>query len=329
MNGRENKIVKKYCLSIITGLTASFFFLLSSAAANPCQEGQDILGLALHPTKQADDLGLSIAEIIPLTPGSQAGLRKGDVLEQVNSWPIRNCKSYRKAIRDAQKKQKAVLFLVSRKGKRQPIFFEPEIWQRIEEKREEQQAVASLQSMLSAPLPEEIKKKTGKVGDLALATLRGLETMTSLPSLLPVYEKGVREARIQLRSLDRGSQGEAEKRVVAGAKVLFAYYETARAIRQYKSDYLSRKRSDLRKERAASFTSETMPYFYDSPVTGWVDKYPFLRASIKDSPDKLGFDFIERPGGWDPDKAVRLLWQRAKSETNKFAQWINGQASTK
>ena len=117
--------MKKYCLSIITGLAASFFFLPSSATANPCQEGQDILGLALHPTKHADDLGLSIAEIIPLTPGSQAGLRKGDVLEQVNSWPIRNCKTYRKAIRDAQKKQKAVLFLVSRKGKRQPIFFEP------------------------------------------------------------------------------------------------------------------------------------------------------------------------------------------------------------
>ena len=321
--------MKKYCLSIITGLTASLFLLPSSAAANPCRESQDILGLALHPTKQADDLGLSISEIIPLTPGSQAGLRKGDVLEQVNSWPIRDCKSYRKAIRDAQKKQKAVLFLVSRKGKRQPIFFEPEIWRRAEEKRVEKQAVASLQSMLSAPLPEEVKKKTGKVGDQALATLRGLETITSRPSPLPVYERGVREAKIQIRSLDRHSQGEAEKRVVAGARVLLRYYETARAIRQYKRDYLSRKRKDLRKERAASFTSETMPYFYDSPVTGWVEKYPFLRASIKDSPDKLGFDFIERPGGWDPDKAVRLLWRQARNETNKFAQWINGQASTK
>ena len=321
--------MKKCYLSIITGLTASFFLFPSSAAANPCQEGQEILGLALHSTKQADDPGLSIAEIIPLTPGSQAGLRKGDVLEQVNSWPIRDCKSYRKAIRDAQKKQKAVLFLVSRKGKRQPVFFEPEIWRRAEEKREEKQAVASLQSMLSAPLPEEIQEKTGKVGDQALATLRGLETMAILQNPLPVYERGVRKARTQIRSLDRRSQGEAEKRVVAGAKVLFGYYETARAIRQYKHDYVSRKRKDLRKERAASFTSETIPYFYDSPVTGWVDRYPFLRASIKDSPDKLGFDFIERPGGWDPDKAVRLLWQRARNETNKFAQWINGQASTK
>jgi len=142
--------------------------------------------------------------------------------------------------------------------------------------------------------------------------------------------KGASEKqKIQIRSLDRHSQGEAEKRVVAGARVLLRYYETARAIRQYKHDYLSRKRKDLRKERAASFTSETMPYFYDSPVTGWVEKYPFLRASIKDSPDKLGFDFIERPGGWDPDKAVRLLWRQARNETNKFAQWINGQASTK
>ncbi|MCY4386649.1 MAG: PDZ domain-containing protein [Desulfurellaceae bacterium] len=314
---------------IVTVVTVSFFFQPSPAAANPCQEAHEYLGLTLHPTRQEDASGLPIAEITQLTPGSRVGLRKGDVLEQVNSWPIQDCKSYRNAVRDAQKKQKAVLLLVARKGKRRPIFFEPEIWQRIEEKKEEKQAVASLQTMLTAPLPEGVQARTGAIGDQALATLRGLETLAVLSGSLPVYEKSVREARNRIRTLNRQSQGEAEKRVVAGARVLFGYYETAQAIRQYKHDYLSSERKDIRQGRAASFRSETVPYFYDSPVTAWVDRYPFLRSSIKDSPDKLGFDFIERPGSWDPDRAVQLLWRQARNETDKFAQWMNGQANAR
>ncbi len=314
---------------IVTVVTVSFFFQPSPSAANPCQEAHEYLGLTLHPTRQEDASGLPIAEITQLTPGSRVGLRKGDVLEQVNSWPIQDCKSYRNAVRDAQKKQKAVLLLVARKGKRRPIFFEPEIWQRIEEKKEEKQAVASLQTMLTAPLPEGVQARTGAIGDQALATLRGLETLAVLSGSLPVYEKNVREARNRIRTLNRQSQGEAEKRVVAGARVLFGYYETAQAIRQYKHDYLSSERKDIRQGRAASFRSETVPYFYDSPVTAWVDRYPFLRSSIKDSPDKLGFDFIERPGSWDPDRAVQLLWRQARNETDKFAQWMNGQANAR
>ena len=316
-------------LFIIVVITTSFLFPLSSALANPCQEGQEYLGLTLNPRQQKDQSGLPIADITQLTPGSRVGLREGDVLEQVNSWTIQNCKNYQRAIRDAQKKKKAILLLVSRKGKRRPIFFEPEIWQRIEEKKEEKQAVASLQTMLTAPLPEGVQKSTEAIGDQALATLRELETLAVPSGPFPVYEKGVRDARNRIRVLSRQSQGEAEKRVVAGARVLFGYYETARAIRQYKLDYLSKDRKDIRQGRAESFSSEIVPYFYNSPVTEWVDKYPFLRSSIKDSPDKLGFDFIERPGRWNPDRAVQLLWQQARNETDKFAQWINGRASSK
>ena len=314
---------------IVTAAIMSFFFQPLPAAANPCQEAQEYLGLTLHPSRQAEAPGLPIAEITQLTPGSRVGLRKGDILEQVNSWPIQDCQSYRNAVRDAQKKQKAVLLLVARKGKRRPIFFEPEIWQQIEEKKEEKQAVASLQTMLTAPLPEGVQTRTEAIGDQALATLRGLETLAVLSGPLPVYEKGVREARNRIRTLSRQSQGEAEKRVVAGARVLFGYYETARAIRQYKHAYLNTERKDIRQARAASFRSEAVPYFYDSPVTAWVDRYPFLRSSIKDSPDKLGFDFIERPGSWDPDRAVQLLWRQARNETDKFAQWMNGQANAR
>ena len=243
--------MKYSAIVIVVVVALSFFIAPPSAGANPCQEAQEYLGLSLHPTPQENASGLPIAEITQLTPGSRVGLRTGDVLEQVNSWPIQNCKNYRNAVRDARKKQKAVLLLVSRKGKRRPIFFEPEIWQRIEEKKEEKQAVANLQTMLTAPLPERVQAKTAAIGDQALATLRGLETLAVLSRPLPVYEKGVRAARNRIRTLSRQSQGEAEKRVVAGARVLFGYYETARAIRQYKHAHISSERKDIRQGRAA------------------------------------------------------------------------------
>lgn len=296
-----------------------------SASANPCQEGLEYLGVSLAPSKRHEGPGLAIAEIVQLTPGSRVGLRAGDILEQVNSWPIQDCESYRKAVRDAQEKQKAVLVLISRKGTRRPIFFEPEIWHRVEQQKEEQQAIASLTAVLDAPLPETVQVKTEGIGKEALAALRDLEMLVDAARPLLVYERGVREARHRIRALNRQSQDEAEKRVMAGARVVFGYYETARAIRQYKHDYVGNERKDMRQGRADSYSSESVPYFYDSPVTRWVDKYPFLRSSITDTPNKLGFDFIEQPGRWNPDKAVKLLWQRARSETDKFARWVNGQ----
>lgn len=297
----------------------------AAAADDPCRAGQEYLGLSLAPTNQHDEPGLPIAEIAQLTAGSKVGLRPGDVLEQVNSWPIRDCENYGRAVRDARQKQKAVLVLISRNGKRRPIFFEPEIWQRVDERKEEKQAVASLTTVLEAPLPAAERGDSAAIGERALAALRTLETLVDGARPLPMYERGLRDARRRLRALQRQSRDDVEKRVMAGARVVFGYYETARAIRQYKHDYVGTARKDVRRGRAESYASASVPFFYDSPVTAWMDRYPFLRPSITDTPTKLGFDFVEQPGRWNPDHAVTLLWQRARSETDKFARWVNGQ----
>ncbi len=320
--GNKNMTARNCTLGFI--LVFGLLCLTNRADANSCEEGHAYLGLKLDPEKQKGQDGLAISEITQLTPGSRVGLKKGDIVEQINSWTVQDCNNYSKAIRDAETKKKAILLLVSRKGKRRPVFFEPEIWQRMQEKKEEKQAVSNLRAMLTAPLPKKIQKSTEAIGDQALATLRELEPLALLTNPLPKYEKGVVLARNRLRVLSRQSQGEAEKRVVAGARALFGYYEAARAIRQYKLDYIEKERKDIRQARAQSFVSETVPYFYNSPVTAWVDKYPFLRSSITDSPDKLGFDFIEKPGAWNPDRAVQLLWQQAKGQTNRFSGWIKG-----
>lgn len=323
--GRKTIIDMKPASLIASFLLAACCAGPAAAADDPCRAGLEYLGLSLVPTKQHDGPGLPIAEIAQLTAGSKVGLRPGDILEQVNSWPIRDCENYDKAVRDARQKQKAVLVLVSRKGKRRPIFFEPEIWQRIDERKEEKQAVASLTTVLEAPLPVAKRGETEAIGAQALAALRDLESLIDAARPLPMYERGLRDARRRIRALQRQSRSDVEKRVMAGTRVVFGYYETARAIRQYKHDYVSSDRKDVRRGRADSYASASVPFFYDSPVTAWMDKYPFLRPSITDTPTKLGFDFVEQPGRWNPDHAVALLWQRARSETDKFARWVNGQ----
>jgi hypothetical protein len=314
------RIVTPFFISLLLSWSSLKVVL---AAENACQEGQDVLGLAVTPlTKQKTEetLGLVVTDIVPLSQGARLGLQKGDVLEQVNSWRARDCQSFSRAVQDARSEQKAVLLLVSRKGRRQTLAFEPEVWVKKEQEKKEQEAVVTLQTMLSAPLPSDVKTKVGNTGEQAVALLREIETVAVPTNKPKTYEQGVTNTAAQLRTLDQASQGEAEKRIVAGAKVIFGYYLAAREIRQYKQDYVEEERKDLRKGRAAAFKSSSVPYFLKSPVPGWVDRYPFLRTTVSESPqmDRI----LERPGRWDPDQAVILLWQKAKEETEQFARWL-------
>ena len=299
----------------------------SFAADQACQEEQELLGLSVAPLgKQSADAppsGLIIADILPLSQGARIGLRKGDIIEQINSWRAQSCNHYSHAVQDAHKDQKAILLLVSRKGSRQTLAFGPEIWIQQEQEKQEKQAVETLQTMLAAPLPTDLKAKVGDTGGQALSILRDVDAATAEQSKPDAYEEAVSTAQTRLRALDQASQGEAEKRIVAGAKVLLAYYLTARDIRQYKQDFVKDQRKDLRKGRAAAFQSPDLPYFLASPVPQWIDRYPFLRASVSETPQVI--NFLETPGHWDPDKAVDLLWQHAKAETDRFAQWLQGQ----
>ncbi|MGE0681621.1 MAG: hypothetical protein AB7P69_12090 [Candidatus Binatia bacterium] len=308
----------------VCGAAISMFWMSVGAhvlfADDPCQEAQDILGLSVSLAAKQEGGGLVVSEIAPLSLGARLGLLKGDIVEQINSWQARDCQSYSRAVQDARGDNKAVLLLIKRKGKRQTLAFEPEIWARKEEEKKEKEAVASLQTMLEAPLPADVRGKTDETGAQALLVLRKLAAVAVLDGKANAYEKGVTRTTIQLLELDQASQGEAEKRVVAGAKVLLGYYLTAQEIRQYKQEFVSESRKDLRKGRAATFVSSNVPYFLKSPVPGWVNKYSFLQAAVKDSPTML--DFLEQPGHWDPDKAVELLWDKAKEETENFAKWL-------
>jgi hypothetical protein len=309
---------------VVSGLLAA----TAMAADTACQEAQEILGLSLLPVakqKAGAVPGLVISEIAPLSEGARIGLLKGDVLEQVNSWQARSCQSYSRAVQDARHEHKALLLLVTRQGRRHTLAFEPEIWLRKEQEQQEREAVATLQTMLTAPLPPDLKDTVGQTGSQALTILHEVAALAVPTGQPDVYEQGVAKARARLAALDRASQGEAEKRVTAGAKVLLDYYLTAQEIRAYKQDFVRQARKDLRRGRDATFVSTAVPYFLKSPVPRWIDKYPFLRASVSESPSML--NFLERPGVWDPDKAVELLWEKAKDETDNFARWLQGETN--
>ena len=180
------------------------------AADNSCQEAQDVLGLALNPVAPQEGSGLTITEITPLSQGARIGLLKGDVVEQVNSWQARDCQSYSRTVQDARSENKAVLLLIKRKGKRQVLAFEPEVWVRKEEEKREKEAIASLQTMLEAPLPKDVKGKADEIGVQSLSVLRELAATAVIDAKPNSYEKGVTKATIQLLALDQGGQGETE-----------------------------------------------------------------------------------------------------------------------
>ena len=57
--------------------------------------------------------GVVVTEVDPDGPAAEAGLRRGDVIAEVNRRPVHNAAQYDKAVRSSGK-GKSVLFLVRR-----------------------------------------------------------------------------------------------------------------------------------------------------------------------------------------------------------------------
>jgi len=218
---------------------------------------------------------------------------------------------------------------VTRGGQRQLLNFEPEMWQRQEEKQEAKEAVVALETMLSAPLPPTVQDQVDQTGPQVLATLRAVSAVAVPRGRPNAYEQGVVKARTQLAALDQASQGDAEKRITAAAKVVLDYYLTAQEIRQYKREVINKSRNDQHENPKPLLASTEVPYFLDSPVPGWLNKYPFLRESVSETPrtTSIGGFPGEWPGRWNPDTAVQLLWGKANEETETFARWLNGDSA--
>ncbi len=92
----------------------------------PVEEGRESvperkLGLTVQPLTPdiADRLGIEDTEgvlinaVRPDSPAWEAGLRRGDVIKEINRKPVRNIKDYRRLLREATKEE-IILFLIQR-----------------------------------------------------------------------------------------------------------------------------------------------------------------------------------------------------------------------
>jgi serine protease Do len=86
------------------------------------RQHDDDLGLAVQTLtpELADNLsldkslkGVVVTQVEPGGPAAEAGLRRGDVILEVNRKPVKNCVAYQKAVRETGR-ARCLLFLVRR-----------------------------------------------------------------------------------------------------------------------------------------------------------------------------------------------------------------------
>ena len=92
------------------------------AAVKPTsREFEEELGLTVQPltSEMARRFGLSetkgvmVSNVSPGSPSDEAGIRRGDIIQEINRWPIKDMDDYQKALREAKDK-KSLLLLVRR-----------------------------------------------------------------------------------------------------------------------------------------------------------------------------------------------------------------------
>jgi hypothetical protein len=149
----------------------------------------------------------------------------------------------------------------------------------------------------------------------AAAVLGTVDEAARLAVPLSAYERRLDDAKNAIAALRIEGEGSGPVRgVVAEA---FGYHETARDIRRYKAAELANARVDQRGAAAVS-----LPYFSDSAVPGWIERYPFLSESLQQAPRATHLLLPgEMAGRWNPDQAVELLWERASATAARLGAW--------
>lgn len=152
----------------------------------------------------------------------------------------------------------------------------------------------------------------------AAAVLGTVDEAARLAVPLGAYERRLDDAKNAVAALRIEGEGSAAVRSVVTEA--FGYHETARDIRRYKAAELSHARVDQRGAGAIS-----LPYFSDSEVPGWIERYPFLSESLQQAPRSTHMLLPgEMAGRWNPDQAVALLWERAAETAARLAGWATG-----
>jgi hypothetical protein len=152
----------------------------------------------------------------------------------------------------------------------------------------------------------------------AAAVLGTVDEAARFAVPIAVYARRIDEATNAIAALRIEGEGSAAVRDVIAEAI--AYHQTAHEIRRYKAAELVNARVDQRGAGAVS-----LPYFSDSEVPRWIERYPFLSESLQQAPRSTHLLLPgEMAGRWNPDQAVELLWERAAKAVARLGAWAAG-----
>jgi hypothetical protein len=258
------------------------------------------------------------------------GLRPDDILVQLNSRVLHSCSDLTQAMAEARDRQLASLLLIRRQQGTEAIVLQrplvpppaapptaPILVDAIA-------ATAPPQPTLTRPpptfTPPSMTLTPAPIARSAVAPVRdtlaqfrelGRSMQAKLP--LPSAQPWAREVGDLRQAYE---QHQAEVPALRVVEPILAYYQTIAEILVY------RERTFRDAGNTRSQPDVALSYNNGSQVSGWLQRYPFLQASVIAPPDTL-LGFAESNGRWSPDRAVELLVERALAEGDALAQRLD------
>jgi hypothetical protein len=286
-----------------------------SAASRPCEEDRARTGLALA----AGEDGLTIAVVDDGSPAAAHGLRKGDVVVQVNGMLPRACSDWSRAVREARKDRKALLVLVRREGNDTVAAVPSSTWDRAVAEAPPPEPVEppSVKTVVAEPPPPPLPPETQVSVDEVLRGIGGLAS--DKPSFtLDAYRKNLLHARRQVETL--AIRKSVRPDVVDGFRTVLRYYDAAEVA--WDAELRQRER-DRRPRHLPAPDNMPATFFTSSEEAAVIDEFPFLRETVTREPSATVI-LSESSGYWRPIAARRLLWSHGGQELARLTGWLGG-----
>ncbi|MBI3769519.1 MAG: hypothetical protein HY271_13655 [Deltaproteobacteria bacterium] len=281
------------------------------------------------------------AALVAAAP-STSGLEAGDVIRQANGLRVESCADLERAAAEAMAKGLVLLLGVEREGRLLGIAATtPAIDARVAARADGETpaapprpippplpgnaapapalaAVVTPRPRRAAVLPPrgdasaDLRRRAATAG----AALARVDDAARPGVPIVVYERRLGDAEAAIAALEFGV-AEAESAVRDFVEEAVALHRTARDVRRSQLAMLRESGVDRR-----ASTATGLPYFSDSRVPDWVATYPFLTVTLLESPHETRMPIAgEVAGRWDPDRALELLWDRARAATAELTTW--------
>lgn len=331
----------------VTGLACVTVLVLGAYerawAGTPCEVPAAFsLAVEERPLLDTGSAGLIVVRAI----GRTSPLREGDVIRQANGRRTLRCEDLEATAAEALAKGLVLLLAAERGGKPVAVALadstaeiaiaapavtaplqvpdtragEPAAGEQVPAPPPTPVPTATAVAHREAALPARAAASTELAAKAvaAAAVLGTVDEAARLTVPLAAYERRLDDAKNAIAALR--VEGEGSPAVLTVIAEAFGYHETARDIRRYKAAELSDARVDQRGAGAVS-----LPYFSDSEVPRWIERYPFLSESLQQAPRATHLLLAgEMAGRWNPDQAVELLWERAAKISARLGAWASG-----